>query len=528
MASDPTFIGKPVVARIATFDRLIFKGYLTSLRFSGTVLSTLTTMGLLLLKDWKSFIEPLSQEIHDHLESWCQREGRPFEYLEGAHTHRGMDSKESMAREIAARDGITSGLVCVFRVLESSSSFDVRGNWKTHRLELIRRRRRCLHYYAYMIDPRFGWMHVRIQSWIPFTIQVYVNGREWLCRQLDRRKVTYRRSDNKVISVSNLAEVHRQNRRLERMDWPKVLGAWSRMVNPLIDSLVGRDGKKGYFWVIDQCEFATDLLFKDRATVDSLMPDIKLHSHTTLSVRDCYRFLGKRESRSEAVIDLKQRPEGWRGKFRLGRNWMKIYDHRNVLRFETTINHPAAFTAVRRADAATSATNTTSGATGSKPMRTPLRKGVQDFWLLARIAADANQRMIDAFDPIRTTRPAIDQLDRLSRPRICKGKRIPRIHPTAAPTIAVFKAVADGDGHLRGFTNGDIQRHLYQKPARGAIERRRRTCRVYRYLTTLRGHGIIARIPGTRRYRLTKQGRAAIQASIRFHDLDFPAFRTAS
>jgi hypothetical protein len=44
---------------------------------------------------------------------------------------------------------------------------------------------RCLHIYFYVIDPEFGFMHVRVQTWIPYTVQVYVNGREWLTRQVE-------------------------------------------------------------------------------------------------------------------------------------------------------------------------------------------------------------------------------------------------------------------------------------------------------------------------------------------------------
>jgi hypothetical protein len=65
---------------------------------------------------------------------------------------------------------------------------------KTHRLEIVHRLRKCLHFYFYFLDPEFGFMHVRLQSWLPFTIQIYIKGHEWLCRQLDRRGIGYRRN----------------------------------------------------------------------------------------------------------------------------------------------------------------------------------------------------------------------------------------------------------------------------------------------------------------------------------------------
>jgi hypothetical protein len=57
------------------------------------------------------------------------------------------ESKEDLARAIAKRDGVTEGLVCVFSVLETCLSFEVQGNRQTHKLEVVRCQRKCLHYY---------------------------------------------------------------------------------------------------------------------------------------------------------------------------------------------------------------------------------------------------------------------------------------------------------------------------------------------------------------------------------------------
>ena len=95
-----------------------------------------------------------------------------------------------------------------------------RPNRQTRRLEVVRRPRKCLHYYLYLIDPEFGWMHVRLQTWAPYEIQVYVNGREWLARQLDAAAIGYRRSDNKIIAVDEVEAVAALCERFAHTDWP--------------------------------------------------------------------------------------------------------------------------------------------------------------------------------------------------------------------------------------------------------------------------------------------------------------------
>ena len=53
-------------------------------------------------------------------------------------------------------------------------------------MKLKGERRQCLHLYHYWIDPEFGFMNASLQTWFPFHIQVCLNGREWLARQMDR------------------------------------------------------------------------------------------------------------------------------------------------------------------------------------------------------------------------------------------------------------------------------------------------------------------------------------------------------
>jgi hypothetical protein len=65
-----------------------------------------------------------------------------------------------MALAIAEQDGIAEGLVCIFAVIEAYVPFAVAANRKTQGLEVVRRKRRCLHLYWNLIDPVFGWMHL--------------------------------------------------------------------------------------------------------------------------------------------------------------------------------------------------------------------------------------------------------------------------------------------------------------------------------------------------------------------------------
>ena len=75
-------------------------------------------------------------------------------------------------------------------------SYEIYRDRQAQKLDLRAVQRKCLHLYHYWIDPVFGFMHARIQTWFPFTIQVCLNGREFLARQMDQAGLAYQRHEN--------------------------------------------------------------------------------------------------------------------------------------------------------------------------------------------------------------------------------------------------------------------------------------------------------------------------------------------
>jgi hypothetical protein len=142
-------------------------------------------------------------------------------------------------------------------------------------------------------------MHVRLQSWAPYSIQVYVNGRKWLARQLDRRGIAYSKSDNKITWVVEAARQFCDSLTACFLD------RLARMVNPLLPDLQAA-GFGSYWWVIDQCEYATDLLFKERGVLETVRDDLVAMTGFGASCASSPHpaFTG------EVTIDRKTRPEG--------------------------------------------------------------------------------------------------------------------------------------------------------------------------------------------------------------------------
>jgi len=426
-----------------------------------------------------------------------------------------------LAREIAARDGITEGLICVLSVLEACTSFTVRGNRETHQLEVVRRRSKCLHLYFYLIDPEFGFMHIRLQSWFPFQIQVYINGREWLARQLDQLEMGYARYFNAFTHIEDLSVAQALCKKLAHRKWPRVLDALARQVNPFL-ATIEQAGFGSYYWVIDQCEYATDVMFRDRSSLLDVLPDLFEHAISKCSAEDVMRFLGRKlhgNFKGDVSTDLKKRPEGWRVKHRLKRNSIKMYDKWSVLRVETTINNPREFKVLRVVETPK----------GYQRRWKPMAKGVSNIWRYSQVASQSNQRYLEALAQAQLKGEAVQQLNDLCRSRTKDGKRYAKFNPISHQDCALFAAVMAGEHLINGFRNRDLCARLYDSPASSPQEAKRRCARVSRLIAKLRGHSLVAKVKDCRLYRVTSQGYRVMSAALAFRQSDFPlAFQQAA
>ena len=178
-----------------------------------------------LLKNFASHAEALTKQLREASEEVARRTGRPIRYLPSSVTN-----KEQVAREIAARaptkaggGGITKGLICILTAVEVCQTYELVRDRESKHLNLVPRRRKCLHLYHYYIHPVLGFMHARTQTWFPFSIQIRVNGREWLARSMDVARMKYVRRDNCFIWLKQPERTQQPMDQQLRVAWPESL-----------------------------------------------------------------------------------------------------------------------------------------------------------------------------------------------------------------------------------------------------------------------------------------------------------------
>ena len=151
-----------IAGTLSGFDRLVFRGMLRAINFVEGMRHYLHANDVL-LKCFKPHVEGVTERIRTASTAEAKRANRPVRYLGSSEI-----DKNELARKIAKEDSIEQGLVCVLSCLELCRTFEIYRNAVTKQLEVRLRSGKCLFLYHYWIDPVFGWMNARIQTWFPF------------------------------------------------------------------------------------------------------------------------------------------------------------------------------------------------------------------------------------------------------------------------------------------------------------------------------------------------------------------------
>lgn len=497
-----------IAGTLSGFDRLVFRGTLHSINFPEGMWHYLHANDVL-LKDFKGHVEAVTERIRTASTAEAERLGRPVRYLSSSQIDKG-----ELARQIAKEGSIEQGVVCVLSSVEPCRTYEIHRNAGSKHLELRLSTRKCLFLYHYWIDPMFGWMNARIQTWFPFPIQICVNGREWLGTRMRQEGLGFVAAGNCFPMVENWHKAQQLLDEQLRTAWPDALDPIAKRLNPEHDEIF-KKYPASYYWTTYQSEWAIDVVFRDKEELSRLYPRLVHHGMTSFSCADVIRYLGKRirldgqipgNFSGSVVTDLKQREEGVRLKHYVNDNSVKLYDKAStsvgtVLRFETTIQNTDDFRIFRTKQG---------DPEGEMAWRT-LRRGVADLYRRGEISRKATERYADAFSAVEDDTSLEELIQSLEQHTEWNGRRVRALRPFGEDTL-LLKAINRGEFTINGFRNRDLQAIFFPTPTTSLSERRRRSAAISRKLRLLRAHGLISKVSRTHRYELTQRGRTAIVA----------------
>jgi hypothetical protein len=320
-------LGDAIVGVSSGFDRLVFQGMIRPVMYPEGAMSFFRRRRIL-FKDAKKWVVEHTQRLISAADEWSRREcGEGITYLRSTKIR-----KEAEARRRQQDKGITVGPIGVWSCVEAGGSYRLVPAQGAPRLRYVQTR--CKHLYTYIDHPDYGFMSIRMQTWFPYRIQIAVNGREWLARQLEKAGIGFARVGNKIHEVEDFSAMQPLLDKQLRTDWCSMLDGFVPTAFPTITSTLDND-LLHYSWNVWQSEWASDFLFKNPGDLDEVMDTVVRHAfigaHPERLLRYFARSLRKdghvnRNFRGALKTRITDFTEGYRVRHWLDLNSVKVYN----------------------------------------------------------------------------------------------------------------------------------------------------------------------------------------------------------
>ncbi|MCP4202533.1 MAG: hypothetical protein GY769_11435 [bacterium] len=150
-----------------------------------------------------------------------------------------------------------------------------------------------------------------------------------------------------------------------------------------------------------------------------------------------------------------------------------------------------------------------------------MAKRVTNLYRYLEISRLANSRYLNALASVHDLSQARIALHQACRRTRSHGRSVRALNPLATQDFRLFQAVMRGEHALMGFRNRHVRTRLYGDP-KDPGQKRRLSARVSRLLKILHTHRLVAKIPRSRRWRVTRRGHALMSATLNLSKDYFP------
>jgi len=474
---------------LSCYDRVVITGTLPGACYAAGMTRYLNAKGIRIF-DYAEFAKPLRDRVRDRAAALAAEAGVTIEHLGKSHIR-----KEDVVVRVLELRGDRPGLVHIISAMEACNAYKPWHDKRTHKTFLRPDSGKCLHYYFYFMDAKFGLIYLRVPTWAPFRLQFYCNGHSWLSRRLTAEGIGYTMADNAFIRIDDWVRAQELADSLSPDRLHRTLDRYAALCCPVSDVF-----EQSYHWSLMQVEYATDLVFRSAATLDPLYDQLVRQSVLNVKAEQVATFLGRQITpllAQEIGSQFSTRIAGTCIKHRFGKCSIKMYDkHGIVLRIETTTNDVSFFKHHRKVE------HRKGPATRELA---PVKKSIYSLVDLREILLGCNRRYIAHLSALDDFSAGIRALRRLTKPRELNGKTVQGINFFAPVDKALLHALQNPRVNIAGIRRGDLL------PDLGMLS----PTRLSRQLRRLLDLGVIKRATGTYRYYLTKVGRAATAAAER-------------
>jgi len=460
---------------IECLDRIYLNGYVPNLQVAGQVVQFLAVRGFPIPSP--AVVNRIGERFRDAVRRFADSNRIPVVRFKKGDRKIDVMRKHIARQAATGRSGVAAvGVAQEFQRVFSCTTTPARGGGAPH-FGWAKADRRVTAYYFYLWDEDFGPGFIKICSYFPYPVKVWLNGHEFAKRQATKAGIAFTPLANGFTSCADSVRLQAICDRLG----PGTIGVFfERWMARLPLPLTAADRTHGYWWELSmrQIEVSRTLVFdrprNGRAFFEALVADnldlgrpeqVELIFGRRVRPTTTGVFATRVVTRGvDVTINASYKHSRVKEYFKEGR----------ALRIETVINDPTDLGVLRRLE------------------------HLDDLQAKAR---DVNRRLLDHEHVGQGCVLASPAFERIARPSLVDGRRAPALRFGDPRVMALAGALAVTSNLIGGFSNKTL------RPLVGALlgepYSQARCCYDLR---RLRMKGLIVRLPRSNTYVLTEDG----------------------
>jgi hypothetical protein len=392
--------------------------------------------------------------------------------------------KEDVALEHRARFAGTEGILFVGKAQEKTPVFrtERRKNPKTGQAYpwIVRSTAMVNHFYFYGLDDDFGPFFLKFCTYFPYNAKLCINGHEYVKRQLAKEGIAFEALDNGIRSCADPRRLQQLCDGLSAAKIEALLRKWlARLPHPFTD----QDRQAGYRYQVSvlQAEFSLTQVL-DRPLSGRIFFEEVIRENLDLGRPDQVQLIfGRRVTRqTPGRFRTRVLTAGVTPSLHIDykRSRIKQYHKEgHALRTETTINDPRDFR---------------------------IGKRLVNLPALRQVGFRANRRLLDVQRISQDCALGEDAFRRVNEPVTVAGQRASALRFGDGAVQALLSALVVFRLLPQGFSSRELRAHW--APLLGKAPEALTAGQMTYHLRRLRLHGLIERVRGTHRYRVTDSG----------------------
>ena len=430
-----------------------------------------------------ALMDPISKSFIAAVEHFVDQEQIPLiAFTKG-------QRKDDIAQQQHAHFHRPEGIVFVGKAQEKTPVFrtEKRRNPQTGKRYpwIVRSTAMVNHFYFYGLDEDFGPFFLKVCTYFPYNAKLCLNGHEYLKRQLAKEGIAFEALDNGVLSC---ADPKRLQQLCDGLSPAKIDALLRKWLGRLPHPFTAKDRAAGYRYDISilQAEFSLTQVL-DRPLSGRVFFEEVIRENLDLGRPDHVQLIFDRRvtRRTPGRFRTRVLTEGVTPSLHIDYKPSRIKQYHKegrALRTETTINDTRDF---------------------------GIGKRLSHLPALRRIGFQANRRLLDVQRISQDCHLGEDAFRRINEPVELDGQHASGLRFADVAVQALLSALLVFRLLPRGFSSRDLRDHW--APLLGKAPTDMTMGQMGYHVRRLRLHGLIDRIPGTHRYRLTRQGgRAAL------------------